>query len=426
MSSFVQFYCNENLTGHFLLKPSLQIGKGYQRVFSSVEQSGCQAVAEVIKRIGLFIILPLGAILAAVLIPFGLATKGIASLCSSKTTPPVTPNPNQTTPEEVAQILNEIQKKVDTVILEELTSEQVDELEASSHDPRLNSCSTRTPEEGDPQVQIFWNLRAQIASFQSYLRLFEVKEQEREVEDVEKGMLINVEDNGNCLFAAFAELSLINGSKIVSDPSSDAEPEHVDLSSSPDNSVDQQQAIQSSREEVVKWMGENVEDPDLQDKLKNSLAEDLLIKFDQLTSDQKEILGLLQLLTSSQLGEQKKQIKERLQTIKDELETLPRIGEGEEITFEYIKPLLPAYFEKMKQQGTFGGAAELYALSMLHEVTIQVYNRVDGEVADQPFETINGDKGWTKAPRKLVWENNHYKAYVGNSSSGSGSDSDNK
>jgi hypothetical protein len=69
------------------LEPSILVGEAYGRVFSPIEESGCGAFAEVITRIALFVILPIGALFSAFFIPFGLAIKGLSLCCASNPEP---------------------------------------------------------------------------------------------------------------------------------------------------------------------------------------------------------------------------------------------------------------------------------------------------------------------------------------------------
>lgn len=77
--TFREFYLDESLTGHLLLRPSLFVGRSYQRIISANSAHGVARVAEVFTRILLFVVLPLIAIVSLLLVPFGLAFKGISA-----------------------------------------------------------------------------------------------------------------------------------------------------------------------------------------------------------------------------------------------------------------------------------------------------------------------------------------------------------
>lgn len=77
-TSFETFYMDASLTGHLFLRPSIYVGRSYQRIFSSNPYQGLARIAEVFTRVLLFALLPLLALLSLPLIPLGMIFKGIS------------------------------------------------------------------------------------------------------------------------------------------------------------------------------------------------------------------------------------------------------------------------------------------------------------------------------------------------------------
>ena len=386
MSAYITFkscYLDETLPGHSLLEPSILVAKGYQWIFSPLPEEGCDATIEVINRIALFIVLPIGAILSALLIPFGLLAVGIGSLCrapqenetSSSSTihaPPATPPtvvPVTTTtttttsatassggaagvpatPPEVEAVqevfeyarnrINEIARNsIDLNALERLKQEL-------AHDRSIGSLLGVSPPSKNPDHPInraaaeYENLITWIDAL--IWRYHFIDPAIREGNGWRANGEQCVKDNGDCLFEASTFLANVNNSN-VGTPNEE-------------------------RAATVEWMRAHyLTDDDLKGTLINSLLGHYEAERGRLREEQANLVALPN--TQQQQHEVAAQIA-AAQTKEDRL--MASIG-GD---FGAIADLCEEYFTAMSQPGTHGGNAELYTLSHRRQVCIKIYRK---------------------------------------------------
>ncbi len=81
--SFSSFYLDDSITGHVLLRPSIFVGRTAKRVVSQIPFQGTAYAWELTKRVFLSFLCFLIVVPSALLIPVGLAVKGLAYLCCS-------------------------------------------------------------------------------------------------------------------------------------------------------------------------------------------------------------------------------------------------------------------------------------------------------------------------------------------------------
>ncbi|MCC5832216.1 MAG: hypothetical protein JJU12_04145 [Chlamydiales bacterium] len=416
MTQNTTFYLNENLHGHFLLAPSIWVGKSYGRIFSPIKESGCAAFAEFIQRIALFIILPLAALLSAFLIPFGLAVKGLSLCCcppihnyplnnggKNHCSPPNTTNTLQprrfwkkqespSTKENAAwTTLKNVRKKLEEIDRRDINPNKLTNIRKELNDEKVLQVLAEAPTETtttshpldsffeEHQMLLLW-----VNSLQFHYDYFEKAIQEGEVE---------VKDNGDCLFEASRYVSEINGSNI-NDP-------------------------QLERDQTVKWMRENYENnKDLQCHLVNSMIEHFLSKIERLEDDRQGLLTIepSEEITMEEITTRLKEIRKRIETI--ETNYIPAFTEAmgdthkDEFHFEPAHKYVEEYFNEMSLNGTFAGKAELYALSCRHKVCFKIHAKGAQSVDAVPYITFNPEFETAERPaRHFTHSRNHYNPY---------------
>lgn len=469
--SWKDLYLDDTMPGHLFLRPSIFVAKSYTWIFSDLKGSGSDALISVIGRIILFVTLPILAALSAVFIPIGLICKLIACECTpplSKEKLPnviVVPNkprskpltyqdrttsndsdpgpilpPTVTLSSSVITEQDPSQKGIDTPLIPELPPYEshkkirdkeptisaklqgeiheatlrldaveqllngiqirkinfaiLEEAQPLLDDPKLKSLACTLPEKGtaDPF--------AEIANRHSLLsvRIKSIKDHYdfRQTKMGEEGEIL-IDDNGDCLFASFLQTGL-------------------------DKSIDEEKVAQERRD-TIQWITENLEQVELQPHLINSLAEHYHTKIERLEQESEDIGAMLanaSLLEAIDYAAAQKRQAE----IPNEIELLyttiiPKITEaiGEAHTgttqFEPVTDLVPNYLAEMSGKGIHGGAAELYALSLRHQVCIKVYRKAAGSrIAKEPYETMNAHFETTENPaRHFTHTLNHYNAY---------------
>lgn len=454
--SFSDFYFDEDLPGHFLLAPSIFVGRAYTWIFySDLKENGWDPLISLIARIALFIILPILAILSALFIPLGLVWKLIANQCCTplkherlpdifitptnpRVKPPITtitraggssnggtitpPPPldldsvdTQDPPVEPAlppepsdrrsSLAREIQEANENLqaaesALNVIQSKKLDLaalqlVETRLDNPQLKSLLCTIPNKGeanDPIVEL--SNRERLLA----VRIKSIKDHHyfRTTKMGEEGEIV-VDDNGDCLFASFIQSGL--------DVSMDGE------------------TIAAERKEALEWILVNyVENKELQRHLVNSLAEHYHTKIERL---QQESENLTEILANSALlgAGDTLDAKKRLEAIPQEIdllytEIIPKItqaiGEAHTgtISFGPISDLVPDYLAELSQKGVHGGAAELFALSCRHQVCIKIYRKAGSTIEKVPYEIMNAEWETTETPaRQFTHTLNHYNSY---------------
>lgn len=456
--SFTEFYLDESISGHIFLKPSIFVGKSYERIFSDVLVNGCDAVIEVITRIVLFFILPVIALLSALFIPIGLLCKGVSCLVCPplpKQKPPnVSLNPDPfsappkpkpkkeeylggrvtiqspylststgtvpTMPASPAKFPSSAKQK-ETEIAKQLiaasdTLDTVDQLLSSvkfskididvieeakkllTENKEISLLLAEPPVKDNPHDPLaqfserYTVTQCRITSFEHH--------HDFKSKNINENGEILVADNGDCLFAAFAEHSELNDSIAVANEAS----------------------IGLERQATVEWILTNYgTDAELQRRLVNSMAEHYHTKIEKLESEQVSLGQMLadsSLLTESQVTAN----KQRQEAIPSEIELLyieiiPKLGEafGENfsgICFDAAVSLVPGYLEEMSQKGEHGGSAELYALCTRHNACAKIHKKEGSSISKTPYETLHPEFETADRPaRHFTHTHNHYNPY---------------
>lgn len=400
--SFKDFYFDDSIAGHSLLKPSIAVMNGYERIFSKIkEDHPCSAVAEVVIRVSLAMILPLAAVFAFSLALVALPIKGLVYTFSGRHIPETVQSSDKTQKQEdpelnssrdstssfpsvlgdvsevdsprdstsssssvldketlsrATEALEAAQKALDALNKSFMNIEEVETVQkALEKNQALSEVLKIPPEEGTPSgaperliIEEYQNLVCWIDSLERRYYFLE--------KTLSSEGTIKVSDNGNCLFESF----LVNSRM----------------------SVDNSSLIQSEREKTVKWIEDNYpKDEYLQLRLADSIEGHY---HDEIENNLGSIQGLLEIevlggicepgdtqAERDRLAQRNKEIEEKFL-----LPLSKARGKGNE-SFNYkpIEELLQGYLAQMKEDGTFGGPAEIYALSCLHEVPVVVYDR---------------------------------------------------
>ncbi len=184
---------------------------------------------------------------------------------------------------------------------------------------------------------------------------------------------IPVLDNGDCLFDAFALLSQVYNSSAL-------------------NGL-------SERQLTVNWMRENYTNNHiLQEHLQNSIAEHYLAKIEKL---EEEIVNL-------------RYLNRPVDELNAEVESLEAVvASCLKNGFSTVKPLLEVYFSEMEKPGTFGGKAELYALSCRREVCVIIHSKdpTTNQIDTTPPISMNPEFTG-KMPRHVTYDGKHYNPWV--------------
>lgn len=456
--TFTDFYLDESISGHIFLKPSIFVGKSYEWIFSDVLVHGCDAVIEVITRIVLFLILPVIALLSALFIPIGLLCKGISYLVCPplpKQKPPnvrLNPDPFSAPPKpkpkkndyrggrvtiqrpylssstgtpttihaspaklptsatqkeaEIAKQLKTAHDTLETVdqLLSTVKFSKIDitligeAKKLLTENKEISLLLAEPPVKDnpdDPLAQFSERYAVILCRINSFEHHHDFKSK-----NINENGEILVADNGDCLFAAFAEHSELNGSITVANEAS----------------------ILLERQATVEWILANYgTDAELQRRLVNSMAEHYHTKIEKLESEQ---IGLGQMLANSNLLSESlvSANKQRQEEIPSEIELLymeiiPKLGEafGEnfsDICFEAAASLVPGYLEEMSQKGEHGGSAELYALCTRHNACAKIHKKEGGSISKTPYEILHPEFETVGRPaRHFTHTRNHYNPY---------------
>ncbi len=418
-----------------MLEPSIWVGESYGRIFSPIQQSGCEALAEIITRVGLFIILPFAAVLAAFFIPFGLAAKGLSLFCCEPLPPSIPlfpPQPNNTPvnvghgtlprrppspgsewerphfgaggthpkiPEEIRGarvILKQVRLALGTIdrrnIDPRFLEEQKKRLESASEIKALLG----NPPEKDTSTPLgttldeYQNLLLWIESLQFQYDFFGKAVRESDRDWLAEGEE-SVSDNGDCLFEASQFLSDLSGSLLID--------------------------VGEERQSTVSWMQDRFnEDEELQRHLINSMAEHFLSKIEHLQAD---LTGILRIEESLETKMRAQEISEKIELI--ETAYIPAVtaamggAHSEEIDFDPVRRFLDEYFYDISQKGAHAGRAELYALSHRHKVCFKIHAKrpEEHEVDAEPYIVINPEYESIDRPaRHFTHTHNHYNPYT--------------
>lgn len=459
-SSFKDFYLDEKLVGHSFLKPSIFVYETAQRIISPLESKGCDAFIEVITRIALAIILVIAAIVAVLFTPLGLICKGLASLCTPKVpkSPHVQPKPKPTSPVKppvrpvvkppvnpiagqqpmsqdlkntvaiATQVLDGIESDLNKVSFRKINITQVREAAKRLEVESVITVLSAVTEHMEPLgafSERYNLLKARMASLEMYHKDYHHRFEEKKGE-------VAIKDDGDCLFVSFYEAMyqiklktfLADETKLLEQSTQAAESERKNIEAQLDVIGKAMQKLEKQKEnsiqmrtEVVEWMTKNcAEDKELQKYLVNSFTEHTLEKIRKLET---EIDNLKDMLSMSEIdiksvGEQQQAAQEELDLLTNN--TLPKIMESmgtannSEIYFDQIADMVTeSYFPEMAKQGVFGGAAELYALSEMHQLCIQVFQKTGNAIERKP--AIINSKYENNGVCSLTHTHNHYNTY---------------
>ncbi len=224
-----------------------------------------------------------------------------------------------------------------------------------------------------------------IESLSSFIAQLEWREQWFHCISDEKGE-IHVDDNGNCLFEAFAA--------------------SIQLGGSSDSATVKEKGLQA-RQNATQWIHDNYRiDRILQFNLLKSMCE----HYEKLTSrgesahnDKYTILQAAYVSVSSNV----------IDTIAGQIE---RLNEEEFNTWTLLPddglPFVEGYLEEVKQEGVFGGAAELYALSILFKTPVHIYFKLPNQPLDQSSEPTVINKQFATQPMQLTYDGRHYNSLL--------------
>jgi hypothetical protein len=417
-SSFSEWFLDEHISGHLLLRPSIFVGRSYKNIFSKLENHNCcSQMCEVLSRIVLFLALPIIAVLAGILFPFGLIAKGIGTCSSSNrkcepkadekknhlndSKPPL----NNTVIVSSKEIFSKTHPSDEGCIFEEkkrnfeFPKKSVAPKQALGFsDMQKNHISEHAKEESNiPQVKQKSHEPISAEPYEDSSKnsgieiSFQVSSAAQESMNSIKPQAngeIYVKNDGNCLFTSFVV--------------------HKQLRQSVD--VYTIEMVRKEREETVKWIRERyLTNAKIQSKLINSLSEHYAKKQDQLSEETREIQNTLRSCQQLELTSgQKQQYEMRLLEIEKEnskienllIDLIDANGEGvpqEEIyqrikgqNFRSVKKWIPEYLNEMSKESVHGCAAEFYALCMRHNVRAVVHKKTkDGHFVQSPPKVRN-------------------------------------
>lgn len=417
--NFKSFYLDEALPGHFLLEPSILVAKGYRWIFSPLPEEECDATIETINRIALFIVLPIGALLSALLIPFGLLAIGIGSLCRAPQedeidsssgivnahtdAPPVPQTPTTTTVapppsgggaagvpatppqvEAVQEVFENARNQISEQTRSPINLRTLEHLKESLlQDRNVADLLAVQPFPMDPDHPI----NRAVAEYENLVtwidaliwRYHFIDSAVREGNDWLAPGEQCVKDNGDCLFEASTFLANVNDSNVGS--------------------------AHQERIETVQWMRRHYRrDAGLQSALITSLLGHYEAEKRRLGEQQANLNALPN--TQQQLQAVKAQI-DAAQTKEDRL--MASIG-GD---FGAIAGLCEEYFTAMSQSGTHGGSAELYTLSHRHQVCFKIYRKESNRLSENPVVIIGEQYETTLGRTRLfTYTGNHYNPYT--------------
>lgn len=194
---------------------------------------------------------------------------------------------------------------------------------------------------------------------------------------IDKEGVIKEPDKGDCLFC-----SALDGLRLIAD------------NILPDEICDEHDL----RKEVAEWMKENINSAQHGETLKGFIAESI---DDYQTSERRAIRNEKASLEAlKEAGENVLAEEEKLQEKEALVETLN----------------LDTYFERIAEPGFFGSTAEIYAISKIFNVTVEVQVKLNGEFVDSAFwrkinqEVENQDP--SRVLRIVHTNGNHFDARV--------------
>lgn len=415
-SSFKTFYMDDALAGHFLLKPSIKVGTTYGRIFSRLDES--QGCVEVIKRVALFIILMVIAPLSLLLVPFGLLVKRIHLAFSTdqdlalatirriqRSTDALISHENSL--DACIQIKQELRQNSHVVnFIRRYASHQLHRIPASPQDGRVytelsnlafalnryildsiqNQLSQINPNAIDGQkIQQLRAFVTQDVDIQTFIQsenpmgipneilplfnqskvidhwLKDYEYQLRYVAELNQGVgdhtwlgegEIPIRDNGNCLFDAFIYQLRMKDPAI-------------------NNPV-------AERAETMQWIRDNLAtNRDLKAHLVQSMYEHYQGEQDRVRNAQQNLQAIRQMEEGYEIQITPQLFRENEEASSSLGERLDRIMGCFASTenLEPINDIVDDYLQAISQNGTYGGSAEWYALSMRHEVCVKVYSK---------------------------------------------------
>lgn len=432
--SFGEWYLDSSIPGHAPLVPSIFLGKVCTWIVSPIDENGCEAVVEVISRIIVILILPIIALVALILTPFGLLSKSIGGGCSRQSPPtlpvilndplppvvepkkPVkkvkkglsgrtrvakqTQKPQEISPYS-AEVLRLIPKaaealeRINTLITPFIEKKQKLDInilnEADSilqTDKAIKQLWQISPEENPKKDDPIENIREAFNLTKKKIKSLKFRFDFPPL-IIEEGREKKISDNGDCLFAASCWLAEINGSQVTNDF--------------------------QERQNAMDYIESNYErdDPVLKRHLLNSMSQHYATKSAKLEEEERSKTRMLEdgtihdPLQRAQAQQRLKSLPREIKDIEDLTITLCDAFDD----FSIAAPLVPDYIKEMRLPNIHGGAAELYALSCIHKVCILVHNK-NGKIDQEPdpSKTMNPHfKG--KTSRRFIFSGNHYNAY---------------
>lgn len=185
---------------------------------------------------------------------------------------------------------------------------------------------------------------------------------------------IKIEDNGDCLF--------------------DSVIRHIQAIDSNYNKT-----AQVVREETVAWMEANHKNDEVfQGHLRQAITEHIFGKIQRLEDERAGLVAMPE-ITADREGEIATEVADLFERF------IGPLCEGAD-----LDPFLDDYFTEMRQHGTHGGAAELYALCRQHGVQIILNDKEEGELTGR-LTSFPEEAGDYTAVFHLTKTRNHFNTY---------------
>jgi hypothetical protein len=416
--TFSDFYYDDTLFGHFLLRPSILMGEIVKTIGSDLRCRGCCGV---VQEIFVRIILSLIVVLMSpclVLVPIGLTFKWFASCCAPDAMEEP-PSENATTTKKMQKVV--VPPKGQNTKTPSAASAQTNTPPASTKAPKPKEASAKTPKtpkpvpqpkpaaqpanipqvspatpphsQGIPDKKNTTQASPATKSGATRRREKKPHTSERKLAYLIHGKQYtthNVPESGNCLFDAFAVHAALNkGNRGKKYQFLDTFTDGV-----------------TERGSTIDWIEANYsKSEELQASLTNSIAEHFAAKIamltaknqnlqtlidenplpDDISDDEPDNNALQEVILSEALEEYHSNMR-IVQQVKQATDV-----QGHHLNLESLKNCIKPYCKDMRDPHIFAGHAEFFALCCRFEVCAEVYtlHSKTGKVLTQPIKINN-------------------------------------